>query len=150
MDDVVEPAAEDFQLPRILAALAEPSRLLTVRHVARSGEACCSEVMQEAGLTMTKSTFSHHLRILREAGVLTKRIRGTKGYTRLRREDLDRRFPGLMDAIIDAEENQDRKDRYAERTRGSALPVGFAAVEQRPHPLRLRRSKPQVDLQAAS
>jgi DNA-binding transcriptional ArsR family regulator len=109
MDDVVEPAAEDFQLPRILAALAEPSRLLTVRHVAGSGESCCSEVMQEAGLTMTKSTFSHHLRILREAGVLTKRIRGTKGYTRLRREDLDRRFPGLMDAIIGAEENQDRK-----------------------------------------
>jgi DNA-binding transcriptional ArsR family regulator len=103
MDDVVEPTAEDFQLPRILAALAEPNRLATVRYVARSGESCCSEVMQEAGLAMTKSTFSHHLRILREAGVLTKRIAGTKGYTRLRRDDLNRRFPGLMDAIIDAD-----------------------------------------------
>ena len=119
MDDVVEPAAEDFQLPRVLAALAEPNRLATVRYVARSGESCCSEVMQEAGLAMTKSTFSHHLRILREAGVLTKRIQGTKGYTTLRKADLDYRFPGLIDAIIDAE-NQDLS---LERTLGSASSV---------------------------
>ncbi|HEY5398988.1 MAG TPA: metalloregulator ArsR/SmtB family transcription factor [Trebonia sp.] len=110
MDDVVEPAAEYLELPRVLAALAEPNRLATVQYVARSGEACCSEIIQEAGLTMTKSTFSHHLRILREAGVLTKRIQGTKGFTRLRKEDLDRRFPGLIDAVIDAE-NQDPASR---------------------------------------
>jgi DNA-binding transcriptional ArsR family regulator len=103
MDDVVEPAAEDLELPRVLAALAEPNRLVTVQYVARMGEACCGEVIAEAGLAMTKSTFSHHLRILREAGVLTKRIQGTKGYTRVRKDDLDRRFPGLIDAIIDAE-----------------------------------------------
>ena len=116
MDDVVEPAADDLQLPRVLAALAEPNRLATVQYVARSGESCCSEVIQEAGLAMTKSTFSHHLRILREAGILTKRIQGTKGYTKLRKDDLDRRFPGLIDAIIDAK-NQDLP---IERSRGSA------------------------------
>jgi DNA-binding transcriptional ArsR family regulator len=103
MDDVVEPVAADFQLPRILAALADPHRLATVRYVARNGESWCSQVMQEAGLSMTKSTFSHHLRILREAGVLTKRIQGTRGYTWLRKDDLDRRFPGLMDSIIAAD-----------------------------------------------
>ena len=119
MDDVVEPAVEDLQLPRVLAALAEPNRLATVQYVARSDEACCSEVIQEAGLSMTKSTFSHHLRILREAGVLTKRIQGTKGYTKLRKDDLDRRFPGLIDAIIDAE-NQVPS---IERSRGSASPA---------------------------
>jgi DNA-binding transcriptional ArsR family regulator len=116
MDDVVEPTAEDLQLPRVLAALAEPNRLATVRYVARIGEACCGEVIAEAGLAMTKSTFSHHLRILREAGVLTKRIQGTKGFTKLRKDDLDRRFPGLIDVIIDAE-NQDRP---IERSRDSA------------------------------
>jgi DNA-binding transcriptional ArsR family regulator len=119
MDDVVEPPAEDLQLPRVLAALAEPNRLATVRYVARSGESCCSEVIAEAGLAMTKSTFSHHLRILREAGVLTKRIQGTKGFTRLRKDDLDRRFPGLIDVIIDAE-NQDLP---IERSRDSASSV---------------------------
>jgi DNA-binding transcriptional ArsR family regulator len=103
MDDVAEPAAADFQLPRILAALADPHRLAAARYVARHGESWCSQVMQEAGLTLTKSTFSHHLRILREAGVLTKRIGGTRGYVRLRKEDLDQRFPGLMDSIIAAD-----------------------------------------------
>jgi DNA-binding transcriptional ArsR family regulator len=102
MDDVVEPPAADFQLPRILAALADQHRLATVRFVARAGEACCGDVIAEAGLAITKSTFSHQLCILCEAGVLTKRIQGTRGYTRLRKEDLDQRFPGLMDAVIGA------------------------------------------------
>ena len=102
MDDVVEPVAEDFQLPRILAALADPNRLAAVRFVARAGESWCSQVMEQAMLPMTKSTFSHHLRVLREAGVLTKRIQGARGYTSLRKADLDRRFPGLIDSIVDA------------------------------------------------
>ena len=103
MDDVVEPAAGDIQLPRVLAALADPNRLAAVRFVARNGESWCAQVMEQAVLPMTKSTFSHHLRILREAGVLTKRIQGAKGYTSLRKDDLDSRFPGLIDSIIAAE-----------------------------------------------
>jgi DNA-binding transcriptional ArsR family regulator len=99
-DDVVEPAVLDMQLPRVLAALADPHRLATVRYVAGNGESWCTQVMQEAGLDMTKSTFSHHLRILREAGILTKRIQGARGYTSLRKADLDARFPGLIDAIL--------------------------------------------------
>jgi DNA-binding transcriptional ArsR family regulator len=59
--------------------------------------------MQEAGLAMSKSTFSHHLRILREAGIVTKRVAGAKGYMSLRRADVDSRFPGLMDAIINSD-----------------------------------------------
>lgn len=102
-DDVIEPGVEDLQLPRVLAALADPHRLATVRVVARRGESWCSQVMQEAGLPMGKSTFSHHLRILREAGVLTKRVEGARGYTSLRKDDLDRRFPGLIDSILSAD-----------------------------------------------
>jgi DNA-binding transcriptional ArsR family regulator len=103
MDDVVEPAPGDIQLPRVLAALADPNRLAAVHFVARGGESWCSLVMEEAMLPMTKSTFSHHLRILREAGVITKRIQGAKGYISLRRADLDSRFPGLIDSIIAAD-----------------------------------------------
>jgi DNA-binding transcriptional ArsR family regulator len=102
MDDVVEPAAADFQLPRILAALADPNRLAAVQFVARNGESWCAQVMEQAMLAVTKSTFSHHLRILREAGVLTKRIQGARGYTSLRKADLDSKFPGLIDSIIHA------------------------------------------------
>jgi DNA-binding transcriptional ArsR family regulator len=102
LDDGVEPAAEDIQLPRVLAALADPHRLAAVRFVAR-GESWCAQVIEEAGLPMTKPTFSHHLRILREAGIVTKRIQGARGYMSLRKEDLDRRFPGLMDSIVSAD-----------------------------------------------
>jgi DNA-binding transcriptional ArsR family regulator len=52
---------------------------------------------------MTKSTFSHHLRILREAGLVTKRIQGARGYAQLRKADVDRRFPGLLDSVITAD-----------------------------------------------
>jgi DNA-binding transcriptional ArsR family regulator len=103
MDDVLEPAPADFQLTRILAALADPNRLAAVRFVARHGESWCAQVMEQALLPMTKSTFSHHLRILREAGVITKRIEGAKGYMCLRKNDLDSRFPGLIDSIISAD-----------------------------------------------
>ena len=103
MDDGVEPAAEEMQLPRVLAALADPHRLAAVRFVAAHGESWCAKVIQEAALPMTKPTFSHHLRILREAGVVTKRIQGAKGYMSLRKDDLDRRFPGLIDSILSAD-----------------------------------------------
>jgi DNA-binding transcriptional ArsR family regulator len=103
MDDGVEPLVADIQLPRVLAALADPHRLAAVQFVARHGESWCAQVIEEAGLPMTKPTFSHHLRILREAGVLTKRIEGARGYTCLRKADLDQRFPGLIDSILSAD-----------------------------------------------
>ena len=104
MDDVVEPLADDMLLPKVLAALADPHRLATVRFLACHGESWCAQVRQEAGLELTKSTFSHHLRILREAGLVTKRIQGAKGYAQLRTADVDLRFPGLLDSIINAGE----------------------------------------------
>ena len=103
MDDAAEPSASEFDLPRVLAALADRHRLAVVRLVAANGESWCSRVMQDAGLEMSKSTFSHHLRILREAGIVTKRQQGTKSYVCVRKDDLDSRFPGLIDSILNAE-----------------------------------------------
>ena len=108
--DVTEPDAADLELPRVLAALADRHRLATVRFVA-NGESWCSHVIQEARLDMSKSTFSHHLRILREAGVITTRTEGAKSYMCLRKDDLDARFPGLIDSILSAKLADDRADR---------------------------------------
>ena len=102
-EDQIEPAVPDIELSRVLAALADPHRLAAVRFVARHGESWCAQVIEEAGLPLTKPTFSHHLRILREAGVVTKRVQGARGYMSLRRADLDRRFPGLIDSILSAD-----------------------------------------------
>ena len=103
IDDLAEPSAADFDLPRVLAALADRHRLQIVRFVDVHGEMWCSQVMQEAGLEMSKSTFSHHLRILRLAGIVSKRHEGTRGYMCLRKDDLDRRFPGLIGSILSAD-----------------------------------------------
>ncbi len=60
---------------RLLQALADPARLSIVRQLASEGDvcacdlACCGELSQP--------TVSHHLRVLREAGVVSAERRGT-------------------------------------------------------------------------
>ena len=39
----------------------------------------------------------------REARLVTKRIQGARGYAQLRKQDVDRRFPGLLDSILNAD-----------------------------------------------
>ncbi len=51
---------------------------------------------------MTKSTCSHHFRVLREAGVIATRIDGKTRMNRLRRDELEQAFPGLLDAVLRA------------------------------------------------
>jgi DNA-binding transcriptional ArsR family regulator len=46
---------------------------------------------------------THHFRVLREAGVIRQERVGTTKLTALRRDDLESRFPGLLDAVLRAE-----------------------------------------------
>jgi DNA-binding transcriptional ArsR family regulator len=96
VEEVHEPALETLELPRVLHALSDPVRLEIVRQLA-----CCSE--QRCGTfaaPVSKSTLSHHLRVLREAGVTHTRPVGTQRLVSLRRGDVDERFPGLLDAVL--------------------------------------------------
>lgn len=95
-----EPAADRLDLPTVLAALADPGRLAIVRALAAQGEECCNKVGELAGLTVGKSTLSHHMKVLRESGMTRTRAQGTHRYISLRRDDLDLAFPQLLDAII--------------------------------------------------
>jgi DNA-binding transcriptional ArsR family regulator len=98
--DERHPPAADLRLPTVLAALADPARLATVRTLAGLGESPCTELHQAAGLRVSRSTFSHHQKILREAGILRERISGAQRILSLRRDDLDRCFPGLLDSVL--------------------------------------------------
>jgi DNA-binding transcriptional ArsR family regulator len=85
----------------VLQALSDPIRLEIVRQVAgcdAGGELTCGELE----LPVAKSTGSHHLKVLSSAGVLAEREEGTRKYLRLRRADLERRFPGLLDSVLRA------------------------------------------------
>src|SRR5882757_6162608 len=96
-----EPAADRLDLPTVLAALADPGRLAIVRALA-VGEECCNKVGELAGITVGKSTLSHHMKVLRESGVTHTRAQGTHRYVSLRRAELDGAFPQLLDAILGA------------------------------------------------
>jgi DNA-binding transcriptional ArsR family regulator len=102
-DDVFHPSTAELQLPKVLAALADPARLATVQTLARVGESACGQIRHDADLAVSKSTMSHHLRILREAGITASRVEGARRLVTLRRDDLEARFPGLLDAVLRAD-----------------------------------------------
>ncbi len=102
-EEVFHPAVEDLTLSKVLASLADPTRLAIVRALSRADDGLpCTFLLEQTGLELSRSTVSHHQRNLREAGVTLTRIQGSRRILRLRREDLDRRFPGLIDAVLAA------------------------------------------------
>ncbi|MGV9630228.1 ArsR/SmtB family transcription factor [Streptomyces sp. NPDC003487] len=101
--ELPHPAREEIRLETVLHALSDPMRLRIVRELAvRSEELTCSHF----DLPVTKSTTTHHFRVLREAGVIRQIYRGTAKMNGLRRDDLDDLFPGLLDALLDATARQ--------------------------------------------
>jgi DNA-binding transcriptional ArsR family regulator len=46
------------------------------------------------------STLTHHFRVLREAGVIRQREAGSKRWSALRTDDLQARFPGILETIM--------------------------------------------------
>lgn len=91
------PERDEIQLVDVLQALGDPVRLHIVRILdqADGGIAC-----HEIPIPVSKSTGSHHLKVLRTAGVVRAHIDGTKRYYTLRRDDLEHRFPGLLDSVL--------------------------------------------------
>jgi DNA-binding transcriptional ArsR family regulator len=92
------PAVDSLELTGVLHALSDPMRLEIVRSLASGGECRCGAF----DLPVTKSTRTHHFRVLRESGVIEQRADGTALVNRLRREELDERFPGLLASVLSA------------------------------------------------
>ena len=84
-------------LEEVLAALSDPVRLRIVRTLANEteGRACGT-----FDLPVTKSTASHHFKVLREAGIIEQEMRGRTRHTTLRRDHLDRHYPGLLELVL--------------------------------------------------
>jgi DNA-binding transcriptional ArsR family regulator len=98
MKTLLQPAATEIALPAVMGALSDPVRVEIVRALAARGEAVCGTL----DLGVSPATRSHHFRVLREAGVTHTRVDGTRRHVSLRRDDLDARFPGLLDALLAA------------------------------------------------
>ena len=90
------PSAGDLQLVAVLHALADPIRLSVIRQVADGEPHACGTIIT----SLTPSAMTRHFRILRESGLVRTEPHGTSKFLTLRREDLDARFPGLLDSVL--------------------------------------------------
>src|ERR1035437_10817512 len=84
----------------VLEALADPMRMAIVRRLASGIECPCGLL----GLPISKSTLTHHLHVLHAAGIVIKREEGTRRMMSLDRDGMERRYPGLLDAVLAAPE----------------------------------------------
>src|SRR5271163_1371018 len=94
----------ELSLLEVLHALADPVRLEIVRQLDEAGEKACGMF----GIDMPKSSLSHHFRILRKSGVIVSETQGTVLMNRLRRKDLEARFPGVLKSILAGARQEDR------------------------------------------
>ena len=94
--DFTQPEIETVALHAVLFALSDPTRLAIARALADGGEHSAGDLAGD----VPKSTMSHHLKILREAGITSTRPEGMRCRVSLRRVELNRRFPGLLAAIL--------------------------------------------------
>jgi DNA-binding transcriptional ArsR family regulator len=93
-----EPERDDIELPAVLHALSDPVRLQIVAKLSNGAEHSCGSIK----LPVTKSTCTHHFRVLREAGLIHQRQEGTSRLNSLRSDDLEAQFPGLLDTVLRA------------------------------------------------
>jgi DNA-binding transcriptional ArsR family regulator len=95
---LAEPAVGDLRLETVLAALSDPLRLRIVRKLLLEREAF-DHPCGWFGLDRPKSSLTHHFRALRDAGVIRQRQYGLERRSHVRVDDLNARFPGLVDLV---------------------------------------------------
>ncbi|MGO4586082.1 ArsR/SmtB family transcription factor [Arthrobacter sp. 2RAF6] len=107
---LTHPEVSDMDLFRLMEAMTDPVRLRIVIQLANSGDDIpCTEF----ALPVTKSAGTRHFRVLREAGVIRQYDVGVRRMSRLRSDDLEARFPGLLKLILQEAPNNKRRERRA-------------------------------------
>ena len=97
MRQIKHPGIEQVELTDIMYALSDPTRLEIVGRLANAGrKMTCGEL----DLNRPKSSMSHHFKILRAAGIVETLIEGTEHMNALRVEEIERKFPGVLQSIL--------------------------------------------------
>ena len=96
MREIAHPAVDQISLTDVLHALSDPVRLEIVRALGTGHELSCGAIP----VPVSKSTLTHHLRVLRDAGLTRTRLDGVQRLISLRRSDVETRFPGLLDCVL--------------------------------------------------
>ena len=93
------PETDQIRLEDVLSALSDPIRLRIVHDLSQGHDDMACIAFE---LPVSKSTSTHHFRVLRESGVIRQHYEGTSRMSRLRTDDLEERFPGLLSAVLRA------------------------------------------------
>src|ERR1041384_6739467 len=121
MRPLMHPALEDITVEGILHALSDPVRLRIFTEIATSDcSQTCTSLATVGERTIPKSTLSQHFKALREAGLIRSERRGTEMQNVSRCDEIETRFPGLIQAIMNAHRVQlTGKRKPAKRARAS-------------------------------
>ncbi|MEU7766782.1 metalloregulator ArsR/SmtB family transcription factor [Nocardia sp. NPDC049190] len=125
MKQARHPRPGEMTLIEVMGALSDPIRVGLVRVLADGRERGWGELRAP----VAKSTLSHHLRVLRDAGLTTTRQEGTRCFVTLRRPDLDGRFPGLLASVL-AIADRDDVGAQVGVADDSAIPTGRPARDR--------------------
>jgi DNA-binding transcriptional ArsR family regulator len=98
-EKIAHPHRDELELGAVLHALSDPVRLQMVSALAAQA---CERSCNSFDVPVSKSTCTHHFRVLREAGVIHQRQEGTARLNTLRIDDLEARFPGVLASILRA------------------------------------------------
>ena len=103
MKPLFHPSTDDVTVEAILHALSDPVRVAILAQIAGSGcSRICSNFLRVNEKSIPRSTLSQHFRVLREAGLIRGERRGVEMHNTSRCAEIERRFPGLMRAVINA------------------------------------------------
>lgn len=93
------PDLNSITLPKVMQALSDPCRITIMKALIAQEELACNELPVE----VAKATLSHHVAVLRDAGLILTRVEGTKCLNSVREEAFKDFFPGLLDLLIQAD-----------------------------------------------
>jgi DNA-binding transcriptional ArsR family regulator len=99
IEEIAHPDRDQIELGAVLHALSDPVRLHIVSCLATQQ---CAQTTGSIEVPVSKSTCTHHFRVLREAGVIKQHHEGTARMNELRTDDLDARFPGLLQTVLES------------------------------------------------
>src|ERR1700738_2414282 len=114
MRPLFHPSVEDVTVEGILHALSDPVRVAIYADIV--GADCaqnCASFLNISEKAIPKSTLSQHFKALREAGLIRGERRGVEMRNTSRCAEIDKRFPGLIAAIIKAHNIQSAQEAHA-------------------------------------
>ena len=107
---LLHPSVDDITVEGILHALSDPVRVAILVEIVGAGcPQTCSALVEAGGKPVPKSTLSQHFKVLRDAGLIRSERKGVEMHNTVRCDEVNRRFPGLLPAIMEAHKSQLRR-----------------------------------------